>query len=61
MPREPSRLSVVLVFLCRANRKAIGEFRRTHEETEMAEARRLIPEEQWEALMDLASPGSYYA
>jgi hypothetical protein len=43
------------------HRKAIAEFRRTHEEAQLAEARKLIPPEQWEALLDVVSPAGYFA
>ncbi len=42
-------------------RKALAEFKRTHEEAAMAEARRLLDADQWDALQAVASPASYFA
>ena len=42
-------------------RKALAEFKRTHEEVAMAEARRLLDADQWDALQAVASPASYFA
>ena len=42
-------------------RKALAEFKRTHEEAAMAEARRLLQPDQWDALQAVASPASYFA
>ncbi|KAK9818405.1 hypothetical protein WJX72_012161 [[Myrmecia] bisecta] len=41
-------------------RKTLGEFRRTHEEAGLVEARRLLSPEQWEAIQDVSSPASYF-
>eukprot|EP00891_Asterochloris_glomerata_P001540 jgi/Astpho2/1540/fgenesh1_pg.00026_%23_29_t len=41
-------------------RRTLAEFRRTHEEACMAEARRLLTEEQWEAIQDVAFSTSYF-
>lgn len=42
-------------------RKTIGEFRRTHEEAALAEARRALTADQWDALQSVASPATYFA
>eukprot|EP00884_Botryococcus_braunii_P020190 jgi/Botrbrau1/6855/Bobra.152_2s0014.1 len=42
-------------------RKAIAEFRRTHEEAQLGQVRSLLTEDQWEALLDVVSPSSYFA
>ncbi len=44
-----------------AVRKALGEFRRTHEEAALAAARRALDPDQWEALQEVASPATYFA
>lgn len=41
-------------------RHTLGEFRRTHEEAGLAEARRLLTAEQWDAIQDVSSPASYF-
>ena len=46
--------------LCSTCRRTLAEFRRTHEEACMAEARRLLTEEQWEAIQDVAFSTSYF-
>ena len=40
--------------------KALGEFRRTHEEGGLVEAKAALTAEQWEAIRDVASPASYF-
>ena len=40
--------------------KALGEFRRTHEEGGLVEAKEALTAEQWEAIRDVASPASYF-
>jgi hypothetical protein len=40
--------------------KTLAEFRRTHEEAGLSEARELLTAEQWEAIRDVASPASYF-
>ena len=42
-------------------RKTIGEFRRTHEEAALAEARKALTADQWDALQSVASPATYFA
>lgn len=42
-------------------RKALAEFRRTHEEAALAEAKRALQPDQWDALQSVASPASYFA
>ena len=44
-----------------AVRKALGEFRRTHEEAALAAARRALEPDQWDALQEVASPATYFA
>lgn len=57
----PDTLQTIQVLGVWKHRKAIAEFRRTHEEAQLAEARSLINQEQWEALLDVVSPAAYYA
>ncbi|KAH7621507.1 hypothetical protein Ndes2526B_g03845 [Nannochloris sp. 'desiccata'] len=40
--------------------KALGEFRRTHEEGGLVEVKEVLSGEQWEAIRDVASPASYF-
>ena len=40
--------------------KALGEFRRTHEEGGLVEVKGVLTPEQWEAIRDVASPASYF-
>ena len=40
--------------------KALSEFRRTHEEGGLAEAKEALTQEQWAAIRDVASPASYF-
>ena len=40
--------------------KALAEFRRTHEEAGLAEARERLTAEQWEAIRDVSSPATYF-
>ena len=40
---------------------ALSEFRRTHEEAGLEEARHVLTSEQWEAIRDVAAPASYFA
>jgi len=40
--------------------KALGEFRRTHEEGGLVEVKEVLSAEQWEAIRDVASPASYF-
>lgn len=40
--------------------KALSDFRRTHEETGLAEVKDQLTQEQWEAIRDVASPASYF-
>lgn len=40
--------------------KTLAEFRRTHEEAGLAEARDSLTPEQWEAIRDVASPATYF-
>ena len=40
--------------------KALGEFRRTHEEGSLVEMREALTAEQWEAIRDVAVPASYF-
>jgi proteasome activator subunit 4 len=40
--------------------KALGEFRRTHEEGGLVEMKEVLSAEQWEAIRDVASPASYF-
>lgn len=42
-------------------RKTLGEFKRTHEQAGLSEVKRLLTEDQWEAVQGIASPASYYA
>jgi hypothetical protein len=42
-------------------RKALAEFRRTHEEAALAEAKRALEPDQWDALQSVSSPASYFA
>lgn len=49
-----------LTVSCSTCRRTLAEFRRTHEEACMAEARRLLTEEQWEAIQDVAFSTSYF-
>ena len=42
-------------------RRTLAEFKRTHEEGGLAEARAALGEDQWETLRDIASPVSYFA
>ena len=44
-----------------AVRKALGEFRRTHEEAALAAARRALDPDQWDMLQEVASPATYFA
>lgn len=44
-----------------AVRKALGEFRRTHEEAALEAARRALQPDQWDALQEVASPATYFA
>ena len=41
-------------------RRALGDFRRTHEEAGMAEVRALLSPEEWEAIQEVEAPASYY-
>lgn len=41
-------------------RKTLGEFRRTHEDAGLQEARRLLTPDQWDSIQDVASPASYF-
>ena len=49
-----------LTLLC-VRRKTIGEFRRTHEEAALAEAKKALTADQWDALQSVASPATYFA
>jgi hypothetical protein len=40
--------------------KALGEFRRTHEEGGLVEVKDVLTPEMWEAIRDVASPASYF-
>ena len=40
--------------------KALAEFRRTHEESGLADARKALTDEEWEAIRDVASPATYF-
>ncbi len=40
--------------------KALGEFRRTHEQDSLDELRRLLDSDQWEALQQVTSSASYF-
>lgn len=42
-------------------RKTLSDFKRTHEETGLSEARSLLSESQWETIQGIASPASYFA
>jgi len=41
-------------------RRALGDFRRTHEESGLAETRRLLTPEEYEAIQEVEAPASYY-
>ena len=42
-------------------RKALADFRRTHEEAELLAMKALLTEDQWESLQEAASPPTYIA
>ncbi|KAL0043408.1 hypothetical protein WJX79_003790 [Trebouxia sp. C0005] len=41
-------------------RNTLGEFRRTHEEAGLAEVKRLLTSDQWDAIQDVSSPATYF-
>ncbi|KAL0045726.1 hypothetical protein WJX82_002854 [Trebouxia sp. C0006] len=66
----PAWLTDVLMALARAAaepapikktvRNTLGEFRRTHEEAGLAEVKRLLTSDQWDAIQDVSSPATYF-
>ncbi|DBA73425.1 TPA: hypothetical protein ACH3X1_011462 [Trebouxia sp. C0004] len=66
----PAWLTDVLMALVRAAaepapikktvRNTLGEFRRTHEEAGLAEVKRLLTSDQWDAVQDVSSPATYF-
>ncbi len=48
---------LMLRWMCR---NTLGEFRRTHEEAGLAEVKRLLTSDQWDAIQDVSSPATYF-
>ena len=41
-------------------RRALGDFKRTHEEAGLAEVRALLTPEEWEVIQEVEAPASYF-